>query len=107
MTTMATLTTRCSRTARQNRASEVRVEPEGRPKLSHIVPVAIPRLVPLVEVDLLLGRQAADRRVPDPAGDEAPGGVHERPVTLQRCLHSRPIRSEGQRMQVDLPAGRL
>lgn len=59
------------------RASEVCGDSVGAAQLGHVVPVAVRRLVALMEVDLLLGGQARDRRSPDRARHEARGRVGE------------------------------
>ncbi len=70
-------------------------------QLSHVMPIAFARLIPLMEVNLLLSGQARHLAAINDARDEAIGRVDERLVRLQRGLTGTAVRLEDQGMQVD------
>lgn len=71
----------------------------------HVVEVGRAGFVPLVELDLLLDRNAAHPRPADGAGDEALSRVAEGLLRVERRLERRAVGGEPQRVQVDLGPG--
>lgn len=66
----------------QRYRSEVGSDSKCPAELGHVVTVVVGRLVALMEIDLLLGRQARDSGSPDRARDEARSGIYERTLGI-------------------------